>query len=136
MPGVVRLWPITRTLSLRRPSFRRRLEGGFTFEVQHVVPEDFHRSPVVLTLAGRIIVQLHQLGEPSRRDGHQVSLAGQPATRVPDGVLHPDFLPGRVLVTAEGCDPDGMEVVARALGAIVEGDGLAPGGGKEPSSPA
>ena len=118
---------------LSHPSFPLAREGGFTFEVQHVVPEHFRRGPVVQTLAGRIIVQLHQLRKPGVRQGRQVGLAGQPAAQAPDGVFDPSFLPGRVGVTAEGFDPEGMElVVAGELGTIVEGDRLPPGGGQGP----
>ena len=93
-----------RTVTRQRPesSFPRTREGGFTFEVQHFLPEDFRGRPVVQTLAGGIIVQLHQLRKPGVRQGRQVGLAGQPAAQASDSIFDPAFLPGRVRVTEEG----------------------------------
>ena len=117
-------------------SFPRKREGGFTFEVQHFLPEDFRGCPVVQALAGRIIVQLHQLRKPFRRHGREVGLAGQPAAQASDGVFDAALLPGGMGVTEERLDAEGMELVmAGEFGAVVEGDGLAPGGGQRAQQP-
>ena len=47
-----------------RPSFLRKQEGGFTFQVQHTVPEDLCGGLVRQALAGRIVVGLDQVRKP------------------------------------------------------------------------
>ena len=124
----------TRFIAPSRSSFPRRREGGFTLEVQPSLPEHFRGRPVIQALAGRIIVQLHHLRKPTRRDGNQVGIAGQPTAPAPDSVLHPAFLPGRMGFTEERLDAEGVELVmAGELSAVVEGDDLAPGRGLWPS---
>ena len=115
---------------LRDPSsFPRTREGGFTFQVQQVIPEDLGRSLVAEALAGRVVVGLEELGEAGGGERGQIGLARQGAAQAPDGVLDAALLPGRVGVAEEGRDAKGMELMmAGELGAIVASDGLAPGG--------
>ena len=108
-------------------SFLRRQECGFTFEVQHLVGENFSRSIIPQALARGIVVGLDQLAKAFLGQGSQVGLAGQEAAHSADGVLHPPFLPGGADIAEEGLDTPGMELVMPGeLGAVVEGDTLAP----------
>ena len=113
------------------PSFPRRREGEFTFQVQHLVVEDLGGGPVAEALAGRIVVQLQGRRKRCLREGGEVGGAGQRAPQAADGVLHASLLPGGMGIAEEGLNAQGMEaVVAGELSAIVEGEGLAPRRGK------
>ena len=63
--------------------------------------------------------------------GSQVSLSRKGSAQTADGILDSAFLPGRMGIAEESLDSQGMEViVASELGAVVEGDSLAPGLGQ------
>ena len=79
----------------------------------------------------RIIVYLDEARKVLLREGRQVGLARQGPAQAADGVLDAALLPGRVGLTEEGLEAEGMEgVVARKLRPVIEGDRLAPGGGQ------
>ncbi len=107
----------------------RRLAGGFTFQVQPVCPEDLGGGLVAEALAGGVVGGLDHLPKAVVRQANEVGLAGQRPAQAADGVLDPALLPGGVGVAAAGGEAERLEaVMAGALGAVVEGDGLAPGG--------
>ena len=112
------------------PSFRRKPEGGFTFEVQHFIPEYLGWSAKAEALTRGIIIRPHELSKPSVGHCREVGFARQSATHPPVGVLDASLLPRRVGVTKEGLDAEGVEsMMPGELGAVVEGDRLAPRGG-------
>ena len=99
--------------------------------MQHLVVEDLGRGLVAEALPGRIVVQLQGQRKLRFREGAEVGGAGQRAPQAADGVLHAALLPGGMGIAEEGLDAQGVEaVVAGELGAVVEGEGLAPRGGK------
>ena len=109
------------------PSFPRRREGEFTFQVQHLVVKGLGRRAVAEALARGIVVQLDDLRKGRFGEVSQPGCAGQRAPQAADGVLHAPLLPGGSGIAEEGLDAQGMEVVvAGELSAVVEGDGLAP----------
>ncbi len=113
------------------PSFRRKPEGGFTFEVQHLIPEDLGWSEKAEALTWGIIIRPHELSKSLVGHRREVGLARQGAAHPSDGVLDAALLPRRVGVTEEGLDAEGMEsMMPGELGAVVEGDSLAPRGGQ------
>ena len=81
---------------------------GFTFEVQHLVPECLSGSIVAEAFSRGIVVSLHQLGKPFVRQGGQVGLARQGAAQATDGVLDATFLPRRAGIAEEGLEAEGM----------------------------
>ena len=99
--------------------------------MQHLVVEDLGRGLVAEALPGRIVVQLQGQRKLRFREGAEVGGAGQRAPQAADGVLHAALLPGGMGIAEEGLDAQGVEaVVAGELGAVVEGEGLAPRRGK------
>ena len=110
-------------------SFLRKQEGGFTFEVQQMVPKNLGWGLIAEAFSRSIIICLHQSRKVLLREGRQVGLARQGPAQAADGVLDAALLPGRVGLTEEGLEAEGMEgVVARKLRPVIEGNGLAPGG--------
>ena len=108
-------------------SFPRKRECGFTFEVQHLVPESLSGSIVAEGFTRGIVVSLHQLSKPIVRHGDEVGLARQSAAQATDGVLDATLLPRRVGIAEEGLETEGMELVMLGeLGAVVESNGLTP----------
>ena len=121
------------TMLCSRPSFLRKQEGGFTFQVQHAVPKYLCRGSVSQALARGIVVGLNQLRKPLLWHRGQVSLAGQSPAQPANGILHAALLPGGVGIAEEGLDPQLMEaVMAGELGPVIEGHRPAPGGGHLP----
>ena len=113
------------------PSFQRKLEGGFTFEVQHFIPEYLGGSAVAEALTRGIIIRPHELIKPLVGHRRQVCLTRQGSAHPPDGVLDAALLPRRVGVTEEGLDAERVEpVMPGELGAVIEGDRLTPWGGQ------
>ena len=103
------------------PSFPRRREGGFTFEVQHLTPEYFGWALVAEALARRIVIPLQQPRKPVVRHLSQLRLPGQYATQPTDPILHAPLLPRRVRVAEERFDPQGMQfIVPHELCPVVE----------------
>ena len=110
------------------PSFRRRPEGGFTFEAQHFVPESLGRSLIAEAFARSIVVRLQHLSKPFfGQVEDRSSWAGSAASAY--GVFDAPLLPGRVGVAEEGLDAEGMQfMMAGELSPVVEGDRLTPHG--------
>ena len=118
---------IARTVPNPPPSFRRRPEGGFTFQVQHAFQEYFCRGLVVQALSRGIVVGLNHLCKPLHRQRRQVGLAGQSQSQPADGVLHPALLPRGVGIAEEGFDTQIVESVMEGeLGPVVEGNRPSP----------
>ena len=112
---------------LHNSSSPRRGTGGFTFEVQQMVPEYFGRSVVVETLSWRVVVRLDELSKAFSGKSSQVGLAWKGASESSDGVFDTTFLPRRVSVAEEGLNAERMELVMFGeLSAVVEGEGLSP----------
>ncbi len=116
-----------------QPSFRRRLEGGFTFEVQHFIPEYLGWSEEAEALTWGIIIRPHELSEPLVGHRREVGLRGRVRRIRPMAFSTPPFCQGewvsqsfRGRMDAERVEP----MMPGELGAVVEGDGLAPRGGQ------
>ena len=119
----------------RRPShfffchFLRKQEGGFTFEVQHMVSKNLGGRLIAETFPRRIIVYLNQMRKVFIGESHQVGLAGQGPAQAADGVFDAPLLPGRVGLTEEGLEAERMEgIMPCKLRPVIEGDRLAPRG--------
>ena len=113
------------------PSFPRKREGGFTFEVQHFLPEHFCGCPVRPNTCGAYYCTTGSVNRVCDTVARSV-LRGSPRRRRPIAF---SALPGRMGVTEERCDAQRVElVVAGEFGAVVEGDGLAPAGNGPSSS--
>ena len=81
----------------------------------------------VQTFSWRVVVCLDEFDEAIVGKGGQVSFSGKGSAHAADCIFDSVFLPRRICVTEEGLDIECMRfVVARELGAIVEGDCLAP----------
>ena len=112
------------------PGPRHSRPCGFTFQVQHLVDENFRRRRLPQACARRVVVRVNRLMKPLGRQGSHIGLAGQGPAQAADGAFDPALLPGGVRVAEEGFYPEGMEVVMPGeLRATVEGDGLAAVGG-------
>ena len=92
-------------------SFPRKREGGFTFEVQHMVPEYLGGGLIVQALTWGIVVSLEQGGEMVIGQASQVSLSRKGSAQTADGILDSAFLPGRMGIAEESLDSQGMEVI-------------------------
>ena len=89
--------PLHSAISSCRPlnsSFPRKRETGFTFEVQHLVPECLSGSIVAEAFARGIVVSLHQLSKPIVCQGGQVGLAGRVRRKRPMAFSMPPFCQG------------------------------------------
>ena len=110
-------------------SFPRTREGGFTFEVQQVVPKNLGWGLIAEAFSRSIIICLDEACKVLLREGRQVGLARQGPAQAADGVLDAALLPGRMGLTEEGLEAESMEgVMPRKLRPVIEGDRLAPGG--------
>ena len=106
-------------------SFPRRRDGEFTFEVQHF-GEGLCGGPEVKALAGGIVVGADEIVEALVWERCEVGFARDEATHAADRILDTALLPGGVGVAEEGLEGQPVQgTVARELGAIIEGDGLA-----------
>ena len=104
----------------------RKRGGGFTFEVQHLAPEDFCRGVPVKALSGGVVIGLDEVLEPLGGEESKIGLARKGSAHASDGILDAALLPRGVGIAKEGLEPELMKlVVASELGAVVEGDGLA-----------
>src|SRR5262245_6847774 len=117
------------------PSSPRRRGGGFTFEVQHF-GEGLGRGPEVKAFSWSVVVGANEGVEAPVWKRGEVGLARNEAAHSTDGVLDAALLPGGIGIAEERVDGETMELLmARELGAVVEGDGLAQlwwHAGKEP----
>ena len=105
------------------PSFPRRREGGFTFQVQHMVQNYLCRGSVAQALARCIVVGLNQPCKLIFWQGRQVYLARQSAPQAAVGVLDTALLPRGTSIAEEGLYAQVMEpMMACELGPVVEGD--------------
>ena len=96
-----------------------------------MVPKNLGWGLIAEAFSRSIIICLDQARKVLLREGRQVGLARQGPAQAADGVLDAALLPGRVGLTEEGLEAEGMEdVVARKLRSVIEGDRLAPGGGQ------
>ena len=110
------------TLSPRHSSFRRKPEGGFTFQVQRFFMKYLSRSSIVQALSRRIIAPLNQPRKPLRGHILQPGLPRQVPSQSSYGVLHSTLLPRRPHVAKEGLHPQLMQhIVPGELRAVVEG---------------
>ena len=110
------------------PSFPRKREGGFTFEVQQLFAEDFGWGVEVKAFAGRVVVDCRKGVELIVGKGCEIGFARQEAAHTSDAA----FLPWRMGVAEVGCEIDNVElIVACELGAIIESNGLAQGFGND-----
>jgi hypothetical protein len=64
----------------RNPSFLRRREGGFTFEVQQLVLECLMRGMEVEAFSGGIFVGMSEGLDAGRTDIVEVSFSGEEAS--------------------------------------------------------
>ena len=55
---------------------REGREGGFTFQVQQMIPKHLGGGLVAEALAWRVVVGLHELGEPSGREAREIRSCG------------------------------------------------------------
>ena len=90
-------------------SFLRKQEGGFTFEVQQMVPKNLGWGLIAEAFSRSIIIYLDEACKVLLREGRQVGLARQGPAQAADGVLDAAFLPGRVGLTEEGLEAESME---------------------------
>ena len=108
-------------------SFPVNLGGGFTFQVQQLFGKYLGWSVIPQAFAWGIVVDLHQLSKPFVRHVSQVSLSWQHTAQATYRILNSSLLPRRVRITEEGVYPQLVQLVmARELGAVVEGDCLPP----------
>jgi hypothetical protein len=92
--------------------------------VQHF-GEGLGRGPEVKAFSRRIVVGADQGVEAPVWKRGEVGLAREEAAHSTDGVLDAALLPGGIGITEERLDGKPMELLmARELGAVVEGDGL------------
>jgi len=107
-------------------SFQRKLECGFTFEVQQVGLECLGGGMEVEALSGRIVVGVGGALDLFGGKIVEVDLARQVFSQASDGVLDAAFLPWAVGVAEVGPGADLVEaLVPGELAAIVEADGCA-----------
>jgi hypothetical protein len=94
--------------------------------VQHFGPEDFSRCEPVKAFSRGVVVSLDARAKACWGEKDKVGLARKKPAHPSDGILDAALLPGGVGVAEEGLEPDLVQLeMARELGAVVEGNGLA-----------
>src|SRR6266498_3954251 len=86
----------------RGPSFRRKPEGGFTFEVQQVTAKNLCRGFVVKTLSRSVIIGTHQGEQALIGQCGQISFPRQSSAHASDGVFNAALLPRCMRVAEKG----------------------------------
>ena len=93
MLGVAGLCVKHRWTTMLFPSFPRRREGGFTFEVQQVTGEDLGRGIEVKTLSWSVIIRANHTEQAVIGECSEVGFSRQASTHATDGVLDAALLP-------------------------------------------
>src|SRR5579863_2261164 len=121
----------------RESTHRHSREGGkvhsrLKCNTGESISEGLIRGQEAEAFARGVVVALDGGVELFGGQGDQVGFAGEVATQASDGVLDAPFLPRLVGVAEEGGQAEalGEQVMGSELGAVVESEGLAQGGGK------